>query len=88
MEIMQLPEILDTAAAADLLKSLKTLSGDALLDGGKVKRLGGRCLEIILSSRKTTLSRNKRFKIQNPSPELEKSLALMGARRILDEETA
>lgn len=88
MEIFYLPETLDTAAAPDLLESLKMLSEDILLDGREVKRLGGRCLEIILSARKTALSRNKNFKIQNLSPEMEKALVLMGAKRILDEETA
>ncbi|MDI6651415.1 STAS domain-containing protein [Gluconobacter japonicus] len=87
MKIFYLPEVLDTAAAPGLLKNFKILSEDILLDGREVKRLGGRCLEILLSARKTALSKGKNFKIQNLSHEMEKSLVLMGAKRILDEET-
>ncbi|GAP25216.1 chemotaxis protein CheX [Gluconobacter frateurii NBRC 101659] len=87
MKVFYLPEVLDTAAAPDLLENLKMLSEDILLDGREVKRLGGRCLEILLSARKTALSKGKNFNIQNISHEMEKSLVLMGAKRILDEET-
>jgi len=86
MEIFYLPENLNTAAAPDLLENLKMLSEDVILDGREVKRLGGRCLEIILSAQKTALSNGKNFKVQNLSHEMEKTLVLMGAKRVLDEE--
>ncbi|AFW00097.1 chemotaxis protein CheX [Gluconobacter oxydans] len=84
MEIFCLPELLETGVSFDLLEHLKALPEDIVLDGSEVKRLGGRCLEILLSARKTALARNRKFIIQNPSPELEKSLVLLGARRLLD----
>ncbi|UMM07173.1 STAS domain-containing protein [Gluconobacter frateurii] len=87
MDVFCLPELLETGAAFDLLEHLKALPEDILLDGADVKRLGGRCLEILLSARKTALARNNRFIIQNPSPELEKSLVLLGAKGLLDGDT-
>lgn len=88
MKIFCLPELLETGAASDLLEHLKSLPEDIILDGKDVKRLGGRCLEILLSARKTALARNNRFVIQNPSPELEKSLVLLGAKGLLEGDTA
>lgn len=85
MSHMYLPEILETASAPDLLEQLKTHSGDILLDGSQVKRLGGRCFEILLSARKTVVLRNKRFAIRNPSPELKNALTLMGGESLLTE---
>ena len=83
MTVFFLSEILETGAASDLLNEMRMHSGDILLDGSKVKRLGGRCFEILLSAHKTALARNHCFEIKNASPELENTLMLLGGNCLL-----
>lgn len=53
-ETLILPEVLDLKAAEPLKAELLALRGRALtLDASAVQRLGGLCLQVLLSARKT-----------------------------------
>ena len=51
---MQLAEILDRAAAAPLLAELKARRGQELaIDASAVRRIGGQCLQVLMSAAAT-----------------------------------
>jgi chemotaxis protein CheX len=53
-ETLILPDVLDLNAAEPLKAELLALRGhDLLLDASAVQRLGGLCLQVLLSARKT-----------------------------------
>lgn len=86
MTVLYLPADMGTAFAKHLLQQLRDQATDIVLDGGAVKRLGGRCFEILLSAQKTAHGRQVRFFIQNPSVEFQKALELLGGTFLLEKE--
>jgi chemotaxis protein CheX len=82
--MLLLPEIMDLNAARPLLTALLE-RGDAslLLDGSAVRRIGGLCLQILLSAHRTCVAAKRAFELDNPSLELREALALFGARSLL-----
>ncbi|MHB8284923.1 MAG: STAS domain-containing protein [Caulobacteraceae bacterium] len=75
-----LAEVLDLKAASVLASDLLAARGaDVALDGSAVQRLGGQCLQVILSARATWDKEGARLKIINPSDDLVEGLELLGA---------
>lgn len=75
-----LPAVLDLNAAAPLARDLADLRGRAVvLDGSAVQRLGGQCLQVLLSAKATWAADGQDFSLAEPSPELSAALALAGA---------
>ncbi|WP_249207385.1 MULTISPECIES: STAS domain-containing protein [Gluconobacter] len=86
MTVLCLPADMGTAFAKHFLQQLRDQATDIVLDGGAVKRLGGRCFEILLSAQKTAHGRQACFFIQNPSVEFQKALELLGGTFLLEKE--
>ncbi|WP_309090152.1 STAS domain-containing protein [Phenylobacterium sp.] len=77
---VRLPPVLDLTAAAPLARQLEELRGRAVaLDGSAVQRLGGQCLQVLLSARATWLADGQAFSLTDPSDELTAALLLLGA---------
>jgi chemotaxis protein CheX len=77
---LRLPAVLDTAAAPALVQELIALRGGAVcLEAADVTRLGGLCLQALLSARATWAADGQTFQIKNLSPALNETLALCGA---------
>jgi len=75
-----LPPVLDLNAAGPLARQLADLRGRAVvLDGSAVQRLGGQCLQVLLSAKATWAADGQDFRLADPSDELTAALALMGA---------
>jgi chemotaxis protein CheX len=74
-----LAEVLDlkaaTALATDLLAAR---GGDVSLDGSSVQRLGGQCLQVILSAKATWDKEGASLQIINASHDLVEGLELLG----------
>ena len=75
-----LAETLDLNAAEPLRQALAELRGQpVLLDGSQVTRLGGLCLQVLVSARKTWAEDGQDFHLDRCSPELLEQLRLFGA---------
>lgn len=75
-----LGESLDMNAAGPLAKALLDRRGQPVtLDASQVRRLGGQCLQVLLSAQATWAAEGAGFQIADPSPEFAESLALLGA---------
>lgn len=85
MAVLCLPEDMGTVFAVTLLQELREQSTDITLNAGSVKRLGGRCFEVLLSAQKTAHARQSRFLIQNPSAKFTQALETMGGTFLLEE---
>lgn len=77
---LRLPAVLDAAAAPALVQELVALRGGALaLEAAEVTRIGGLCLQALLSAKATWAADGQPFEIKNLSPEMTETLALCGA---------
>ena len=77
---MRLPETLDLNAAEPLRQALVEHRGRPLvLDGCEVARLGGLCLQVLVSAHKTWAEDGQEFRIERCSPEFRQQLQLFGA---------
>ena len=77
---LMLAEALDMRAAGPLLEAIRGRRGASLvLDGARVERLGGQCLQVILAARAAWEADGHGFEICNPSTALKDGWALMGA---------
>lgn len=75
-----LGDALDMTAAAPLVKELLGHRGQPIsLNAGNVRRVGGQCLQVLLSARATWAADGQGFEIVEPSPEFAEGLAQMGA---------
>lgn len=81
-----LPEIMDTSYVQSFLECLCAQEKNFSLDGRHVERVGGLCLQLMISARVTARARNMHFKINNPSEALKESLRLLGGEFLLGEE--
>jgi chemotaxis protein CheX len=78
---VRLPETLDLNAAEPLRQALAEHRGRPLvLDGSQVSRLGGLCLQVLVSAQKTWSEDGQEFRIELCSPELLDQLELFGAQ--------
>ncbi len=79
-QIITLPETLDLLAAAPLATALLAKRGqDVVIDGSAVRRLGGQCLQVLLSARASWQADGRLFRIDAASAELAQGLAQLGA---------
>lgn len=70
---------LDTAASADLLKSLTDAQGeDVVLDAAAVEMIGGNCLEILLSAGAIWKAAGQMITLENASPQMTDDLGRFG----------
>ena len=75
-----LPEVLDLKAASALAQRFIGFQGRALtLDASRVERIGGLCLQVLLSARLAWKVDRVPFGVVNPSPAFSESLELFGA---------
>jgi chemotaxis protein CheX len=82
---LELPGVLDLAAAAPLLAELRSRRGGAMtLDGSNVQRLGGLCLQVLLAAREAWRADGCEFRLQT-SDAMAQGLRQMGANQMLEE---
>jgi len=82
---VRLPEVMDLRAAAPLAEDLRRRrGGDVEIDGSQVKRLGGQCLQVLLSAQATWEVDGGVLRFVDPSPEFIEALTLMGAASLTD----
>jgi chemotaxis protein CheX len=83
---MRLPEVLDLKAAAPLRDQLLAARGQPIrLDASRVQRIGGLCLQVLMSARLTWDEDKLPLQIVDPSPEFTDGLALFGAASLMDQ---
>ena len=74
---------LEMTAAGPLHKELLGRRGHPVtLDASPVRRIGGQCLQVLLSAQATWSADGAAFQIIDPSPEFADGLALMGASHL------
>ena len=77
---LQLIENLDLKAAGPLRSELLTLRHTPLdIDASNVQRLGGLCLQVLMSAQATWAADAIPFAISSPSPAFQEALSLFGA---------
>jgi len=77
---LTLGDALDMTAAGPLVQELLGHRGQPItLDASGVRRIGGQCLQVLLSAQSTWAADGQAFEITDPSPEFVDGLALMGA---------
>ena len=82
---LALTDTLDVNAAAPLTQTLLKLRGQPVaLDASQVRRVGGQCLQVLLSARATWAIDGQAFGITAPSTDFTDGLALMGASRLFE----
>jgi chemotaxis protein CheX len=75
---MRLPQILDIGAAAPLWSELARARGGPIdLDASQVERLGGLCLQVLLSAQAAWVADAAAFRIVNPSAAFIEATRLM-----------
>ena len=78
--IVSLPAVLDLTGAKLLTDQLSAVRGQPLkLDASRVERLGGLCLQVLLSARNTWAADNLPIAVINASPAFTDALASFGA---------
>jgi len=80
--VVVLPEVMDLRAAAPLAQRIVGFQGRPLtLDASGVERIGGLCLQVLLSARLSWAVDRLPLTIMNPSKAFLDSLELFGAPR-------
>jgi chemotaxis protein CheX len=75
----ELPEVLDLKAATPLAGALLALRGsDIAIDASHVERVGGQCLQILLSAMTTWHADEATLDFVNPSPAFIEGFNLLG----------
>ncbi|WP_395697540.1 STAS domain-containing protein [Methylocella sp.] len=79
---MELAPVLDVMAGAPLAARLRACSGaNVTIDGSRVERLGGQCLQILLAAAASFRAHGARLRLVDPSPAMLDDLALFGVGR-------
>jgi chemotaxis protein CheX len=79
MKRLSLTESLGPAEATDLADKLRTLRGTPLeIEAHSVRRLGGLCVQVLISAAATWRADSIALRLIEPSPEVEESLRLLG----------
>ena len=77
--VVELPEVLDLKAATPLTVEFLTLRGRPVHgDASNVQRLGGQCLQVLLSAAKTWKADEIAFCLVKPSGDFNEGLARLG----------
>ncbi len=83
---LALPAHLDLVAAAPLRSEILARRGQPLdLDGSAVQRLGGLCLQVLLSARAAWTADNQPFRLLAPSQALSEAISTLGAEPALSD---
>jgi chemotaxis protein CheX len=78
-ETIALPETLDLVAAKPLAETLLSMRGsDVRIDASQVTRMGGQCLQVLLSAAATWRGDHAILKLVSPSAEFIGGLKLLG----------
>ena len=78
-DALALDEVLDLQAARPLADALLARRGDDLdVDCSGVRRLGGLCLQVLLSAVATWAADGRRLAFLNPAPAFVEGLGLLG----------
>jgi chemotaxis protein CheX len=78
--VVELGEVLDLKAAGALHAELVALRGRPVeVDASKVQRLGGLCLQVLVSAQSTWRFDDQPFVLAQPSPEFDAGWALFAA---------
>jgi chemotaxis protein CheX len=81
---LMLPDVLDLRAAAPLAAELMARRGqDTELDASRVRKLGGQCLQVLLSAQACWQAEGRRFRVVAPSSDFTEGVALLGASSLL-----
>jgi chemotaxis protein CheX len=84
---MRLPQILDLGAAAPLREALLAARGNALeIDASGVERLGGLCLQVLVSAQRTWSADGAVFRVINASAAFSEAARLMAAPELREQE--
>jgi chemotaxis protein CheX len=76
---LRLPEILDLKAAAPLRSDLLAARGGPIeLDASHVQRLGGLCLQVLMSAQRSWATDGKALRVIDMSTDFADGLALFG----------
>jgi chemotaxis protein CheX len=87
--LLQLAPVLGLKDAAPLQAALVGLRGQGvMLDASQVSRLGGQCLQVLLSARAAWDQDGLAFCVSDPSPDFTDGLALLGAAGLLEQPSA
>ena len=79
MTAVRLPAARISSTAGTLRDDLLALRGsDIVLDGGEVERIGGLCLQVLISAKKTWDADGKGFNLNPASTALNEQLAAYG----------
>jgi len=82
---LALADTLDVNAAGPLTHSLLEMRGQAIaLDASTVRRIGGQCLQVLLSAQDTWARDGQAFEIIAPSTDFMDGIALLGATRLCE----
>jgi chemotaxis protein CheX len=77
--VVSLPPVLDLQAAEPLRAELMSLRGRPLsLDASQVSRLGGLCLQVLMSARKIWVEDGVSLMVDQPSSGFSEQLAAFG----------
>ena len=80
---VSLPAVLDLQAADPLRAELMALRGRPLeLDASQVSRMGGLCLQVLLSARATWVSDETHFCVEQPSDAFLEQMAAFGSSEL------
>jgi chemotaxis protein CheX len=78
--VVGLPPILDLKAASQLRDEFCAAKGGPLeVDASKVQRLGGLCLQVLLSAQRSWAVDGKPFRVVDPSPDFLEGIKSFGA---------
>lgn len=87
--VLALPKVMDLMAAKRLAADLLAARGKPVaLDASHVQRVGGLCLQVLLSAQRTWAADKMAFEIVNPAASFEKCMAQLGAFGFTHEEAA
>ena len=79
MRQIELAENLDLSAATPLHESILAMRGnDMVIDASAVERVGGQCLQVLLSAQKSWEEDKASFSIENASEQFLSGLTLLG----------
>jgi len=77
---LKLSETLDLCAASTLSRELLALRGqDLKIDASDVRRVGGQCLQVLLSATATWAADGRALTLSAPSGEFVEGVTLLGA---------
>jgi chemotaxis protein CheX len=89
IHVLPLPKVMDRKAARRLASDLLAAKGKPVtLDASHVQRMGGQCLQVLLSAQRSWTADDVPFVIAKPSPLFDQCLRQLGAHEFLCGDTA